>query len=105
MFIIWKIEITNPNFIIFSSSIAYAISTIAHWDWPDEWRNLFGFLMEALKSGNEAAVHGSMRVLTEFTRDLPDIHIPQVAPVILPEMHRIFCDDQVFKEVSLLLLQ
>lgn len=75
--------------------MAYAISAIAHWDWPEQWRNLFDLLMVALKSGEEAAVHGAMRVLTEFSRDLTDLHIPQVAPVILPEMYRIFCEEQV----------
>ncbi|MCL4123478.1 UNVERIFIED_CONTAM: hypothetical protein GTU68_033725, partial [Idotea baltica] len=37
-----------------------------------------------------------MRVLTEFSRDLTDQHIPQVAPVILPEMYRIFCEEQTY---------
>lgn len=51
--------------------------------------------MAALKTGEEAPVHGAMRVLTEFSRDLTDQHIPQVAPVILPEMYRIFCEEEV----------
>ena len=46
------------------SSVAYAVSAIAHWDWPEEWPELFGILMDALTSGNGDAVHGAMRVLT-----------------------------------------
>ncbi|CAL4085549.1 unnamed protein product, partial [Meganyctiphanes norvegica] len=78
------------------SSVAYAISGIAHWDWPEQWSGLFDVLMAALKSGEEAPVHGAMRVLTEMSRDLSDQHIPQVAPVILPEMYRIFCEEEKY---------
>jgi len=43
---------------------AYAISAIAHWDWPEAWPDLFGQLMQALTSGDGNLVHGAMRVLT-----------------------------------------
>jgi len=43
---------------------AYAISAIAHWDWPEAWPDLFGHLMQALTSGDRNLVHGAMRVLT-----------------------------------------
>ena len=46
------------------SSVAYAVSAIAHWDWPEAWPGLFQILMEALMAGNSDAVHGAMRVLT-----------------------------------------
>lgn len=46
------------------SSVAYAVSAIAHWDWPEAWPQLFTLLMEMLVSGNVSAVHGAMRVLT-----------------------------------------
>lgn len=46
------------------SSVAYAVSAIAHWDWPESWPKLFQILMEALTSGDSNAVHGAMRVLT-----------------------------------------
>ncbi|XP_048589409.1 importin-9 [Nematostella vectensis] len=78
------------------SSVAYAISAIAHWDWPEAWPELFGLLMEALMSGNPNLVHGAMRVLTEFCREVTDAQMPQVAPVILPEMYKIFVQDQVY---------
>ena len=44
--------------------MAYAISAIAYWDWPEAWPDLFNILMEALRSGDANAVHGAMRVLT-----------------------------------------
>lgn len=46
------------------SSVAYAVSGIAHWDWPEAWPQLFTLLMEMLVSGDVSAVHGAMRVLT-----------------------------------------
>jgi len=45
-------------------SVAYAVSAIAHWDWPEAWPELFDVLMEALASGSPDAIHGAMRVLT-----------------------------------------
>lgn len=49
------------------SSVAYAVSAIAHWDWPEAWPQLFSLLMEMLVSGDVSAVHGAMRVLTGTT--------------------------------------
>uniref|UniRef100_A0A8C9WNZ1 Importin 9 n=1 Tax=Scleropages formosus TaxID=113540 RepID=A0A8C9WNZ1_SCLFO len=78
------------------SSVAYAVSAIAHWDWPEAWPQLFTLLMEMLVSGDINAVHGAMRVLTEFTREVTDTQMPLVAPVILPEMYKIFTMVEVY---------
>ncbi|XP_027857604.1 importin-9 [Xiphophorus couchianus] len=78
------------------SSVAYAVSAIAHWDWPEAWPQLFTLLMEMLVSGEVNAVHGAMRVLTEFTREVTDTQMPLVAPVILPEMYKIFTMAEVY---------
>uniref|UniRef100_A0A8C5P946 Importin 9 n=1 Tax=Leptobrachium leishanense TaxID=445787 RepID=A0A8C5P946_9ANUR len=78
------------------SSVAYAVSAIAHWDWPEAWPELFNLLMEMLVSGEVSAVHGAMRVLTEFTREVTDTQMPLVAPVILPEMYKIFTMSEVY---------
>lgn len=78
------------------SSVAYAVSAIAHWDWPEAWPQLFTLLMDMLISGNINAVHGAMRVLTEFTREVTDTQMPLVAPVILPEMYKIFTMAEVY---------
>ncbi|XP_015154207.2 importin-9 [Gallus gallus] len=78
------------------SSVAYAVSAIAHWDWPEAWPELFNLLMEMLVSGDVNVVHGAMRVLTEFTREVTDTQMPHVAPVILPEMYKIFTMAEVY---------
>ncbi|XP_033341884.2 importin 9 [Megalopta genalis] len=72
------------------TAVAYAISAIAHWDWPENWPGLFDILVSCLSGESEYAVHGAMRVLTEFTSDLTDTQLPNVGPVILQEMYRIF---------------
>ena len=46
------------------STVAYAIAAIAHWDWPENWPDLFNLLMMALASPTPNLVHGSMRVLS-----------------------------------------
>ena len=43
---------------------AYAISAIAHWDWPENWSDLFDQLALYLESGEPNVVHGTLRVLT-----------------------------------------
>ncbi|KAJ8386386.1 hypothetical protein AAFF_G00170910 [Aldrovandia affinis] len=78
------------------SSVAYAVSAVAHWDWPEAWPELFTLLMDMLVSGDVNAVHGAMRVLTEFTREVTDTQMPLVAPVILPEMYKIFTMAEVY---------
>lgn len=67
--------------------VAYTISTIASWDWP-EWVELFDILVKCL-GGNENSVHGAMQVLVEFTYDL-NYQIAEVGPMILSEVYRIF---------------
>ncbi|KAL3853056.1 hypothetical protein ACJMK2_016638 [Sinanodonta woodiana] len=78
------------------SSVAYAISAIAHWDWPEAWPNLFHVLMETLSSEDPNSVHGVMRVLAEFTQDVTDTQMTHVAPVILPEMYKIFLQAEMY---------
>ncbi|CAH3045821.1 unnamed protein product [Pocillopora meandrina] len=46
--------------------------------------------MQALTSGDGNLIHGAMRVLTEFCREVTDTQMPHVVPVILPEMYKIF---------------
>lgn len=78
------------------SSLAYALSCIGAWDWPEDWPPFFDLIISAIQSGDDAAAHGAMRVLTEFSRDLDDCIVPKVAPVILPEMYNIFCQEQKY---------
>lgn len=78
------------------TSVAYAISAIAHWDWPECWPELFDLMMQCLQSGDPNAVHGAMRVLTEFSREVTDNQMGLVAPVILPEMYKIFAETEKY---------
>ena len=78
------------------NTVAFSLAGIAHWDWPDAWPQLFDILMEAIRADHEFAVQGAVRVLKELVRDLTDAHIPSVAPVILPDIYRIFCEAERF---------
>jgi hypothetical protein len=75
---------------------AYAVSKIAHIDWPEEWPNLFNVLLELIKSSNANDVHGAMRVLTELvSNDLTVEQFPQIAPVLCPQLLAILTNDAV----------
>jgi len=78
------------------NTVAFSLAGIAHWDWPDHWPQLFDVLMEAMRAEDEYAVQGAVRVLKELARDLTDSQIPTVAPVILPDIYRIFCESERF---------
>ncbi|KAK7102594.1 importin-9-like [Littorina saxatilis] len=78
------------------SSVAYAVAAIAHWDWPEQWPELFPLLMQGLTSGQPDSVHGAMRVLSEFSQDITDTQMGQVAPIVLPELYKIFLGAEVF---------
>ncbi|KAJ3324796.1 Importin 9 [Boothiomyces sp. JEL0866] len=82
-------HLNEPNSAI-RSNIALTVSKIAHLEWPEHWPNLFMDLVELLK-GDLHACHGALSVLTNFVRDdLSDQAFPQVAPVLLPELYKIF---------------
>ena len=51
--------------------------------------------MHALLSDDNNFVHGAMRVLTEFSSEVTHTQIPQVAPIILPQMCLILTEDTV----------
>ncbi len=86
------------------STVAYAVATLAHWDWPEQWPQLFGILINALNgngpnSGTTSvidlnAVHGALETLTEIVQEVTDIQMPQVAPSIIPQLYKIFIDPQ-----------
>ncbi|KAI8930316.1 armadillo-type protein [Entophlyctis helioformis] len=78
-------------------AIAYAVSKIAHIDWPEAWPQLFDELMACLRSGHANRVHGAMRVLAEFVRDdISEQQFPSLAPVLMPELLAIFTNEQAF---------
>lgn len=90
------------------SVVAYSIAIIGHFDWPELWPELFGILLTALnghgivisgivnqqQSGNPnlSAVHGALETLTEIVKDVTDLQMPQIAPVLIPQVYKIFID-------------
>lgn len=63
------------------NTVAFSLSAIAHWDWPDHWPQLFDLLMAALKDEDEFAVQGAVRVLKELSRDLTDNQVTHNIPL------------------------
>ena len=78
------------------SIVACAVAIIAHWDWPEQWPQLFGILLSALSPDNLDlnAVHGTLETLTEIVLEITDIQMPQIAPAIIPQLYKIFIDPQ-----------
>lgn len=69
------------------NTVAYAVAAIAHWDWPENWPDLFDQLMLALNSSNPNIVHGTMRVLTGESRNHCTTgnihHLEEIFPFLL----------------------
>ncbi|KAJ3339970.1 Importin 9 [Gonapodya sp. JEL0774] len=83
------------------SAVAYAVSKIAHTDWPEQWPDLLNVLLANLQSGEASRVHGAMRVLAEFMKnDVTDQQFPHVAPILLPELFKIFSNPQTYPPQS-----
>ena len=75
------------------SVFAYTISTIASYDWPNYWGDLFKIIVKCL-SDNENPVHGAMQVLVEITNDL-NTKIGYCGPLNFSGVYRIFEADQL----------
>ncbi|KAI7903140.1 armadillo-type protein [Cokeromyces recurvatus] len=76
---------------------AYVVSKIAHDDFPEDWPNLFDILLSYLKSNSADSVHGAMHVLLEMVKkDISIQQLPQIGPVLIPEMYRILTSDNVY---------
>ncbi len=78
------------------SSLAYAVSTIAHYDWPEEWPQLGQILISYLSSGNGIAIYSAMKVFVELSHEVTDSQMPTIAPLLLPKMYQIFVSSQEF---------
>ena len=68
------------------SAVAYAISAIASWEWPDNWPTLFPIIVQGVKSGNEFSLDGAIRVLNEISSEVNVDQIFQMFPVVVPEI-------------------
>ncbi|KAI9638767.1 armadillo-type protein [Dioszegia hungarica] len=72
---------------------AFALSTIARFDWPDEYPDLLSSLVGLLHTGSPVSVHGSMRVIAEFVKN--DLSEDQLLPVVrdlLPALLQVLGD-------------
>ena len=56
------------------------MSLIASSDWPDEYPDLLSTLIGLLSSNSPDAVHGAMRVFTEFIKS--EVTDDQILPVL-----------------------
>ncbi|KAI8323965.1 ARM repeat-containing protein [Martensiomyces pterosporus] len=69
---------------------AAVVSSMARYDWPDEWPLLFSQLVGLLHSGNKDHTHSAMCVFSEWvTNDMSEQHMEQLG-TLLPELKRIF---------------
>ncbi|KAG1180299.1 hypothetical protein G6F70_000463 [Rhizopus microsporus] len=76
---------------------AYVVSKIAHDDFPEDWPQLFDILLNYLKGSNTDSVHGAMHVLLEMVKkDISIQQLPQIGPVLIPEMFRILTSDNAY---------
>ena len=75
------------------SACAVTISELAHCDWPDEWPELTTLLLGLLSSGQPDAVHGALRVLTDFVKtDLAEDQLLPIAQTMLPALLHVLND-------------
>ncbi|KAJ1971194.1 hypothetical protein H4R35_005407, partial [Dimargaris xerosporica] len=76
--------------------VAYVISEIAQYDWPEDWPELFDYLLHWLKTGTPEQVQATMCVYAEFVRrDMTEKQLDQIA-ALLPELYRIVKQESVY---------
>ncbi|WVQ84827.1 hypothetical protein IAT38_006984 [Cryptococcus sp. DSM 104549] len=61
-------------------SSAHALSTVAKFDWPDDYPDLLSQLVQLITGGSPASVHGAMRIISDFVRN--DLDEAQLLPVV-----------------------
>nr|XP_027203967.1 importin-9-like [Dermatophagoides pteronyssinus] len=73
------------------SSFAHSISNIAQYDWPQQWPQLFPTLNQYLSYGQQPnAIYSSLKVFQELAHEITDTQIPDIAPILLPQLLNIF---------------
>lgn len=83
--------LNDPNRKI-RAGVAYVISKIAQWDWPEQWPGLFGVLLAGVQSQDPKSNDGAMRVFEELVKDMSDTHLEQLVPALFPELLRLYSD-------------
>lgn len=71
---------------------AAVVASMAKYDWPDEWPQLFSNLVELLHSNNRDQVHAALSVFVEWVNsDMTDQHMEQIGS-LLPQLKHIFVE-------------
>ncbi|KAF2551103.1 hypothetical protein F2Q68_00035166 [Brassica cretica] len=80
-----------------STAISMDISSIATYDWPEEWPELLPFLLRLISDQNNInGVHGALRCLALLSGDLDDKDVPTLVPVLFPCLHAVVSSPQSY---------
>ncbi|KAG6426161.1 hypothetical protein SASPL_110379 [Salvia splendens] len=89
-------SLDDPNKKI-CTAVSVAVSTIAQYDWPDDWPELVSFLLSLISDQTKLnAVHGALRCLALLTSDMDDKMVPKIIPVLFPCLHTIVSSPQIY---------
>ncbi|CAH2033909.1 unnamed protein product [Thlaspi arvense] len=79
------------------TAISMDISSIAAYDWPEEWPELLPFLLKLISDQNNInGVHGALRCLALLSGDLDDKEVPALVPVLFPCLHAVVSSPQSY---------
>ncbi|KAF3487015.1 hypothetical protein F2Q69_00054246 [Brassica cretica] len=79
------------------TAISMDISSIATYDWPEEWPELLPFLLKLISDQNNInGVHGALRCLALLSGDLDDKDVPTLVPVLFPCLHAVVSSPQSY---------
>ncbi|CAG7901822.1 unnamed protein product [Brassica rapa] len=79
------------------TAISMDISSVATYDWPEEWPELLPFLLKLISDQNNInGVHGALRCLALLSGDLDDKDVPTLVPVLFPCLHAVVSSPQSY---------
>ncbi|CAF2161085.1 unnamed protein product [Brassica napus] len=79
------------------TAISMDISSIATYDWPEEWPELLPFLLKLISDQNNInGVHGALRCLALLSGDLDDKDVPALVPVLFPCLQAVVSSPQSY---------
>ncbi|KAJ7556791.1 hypothetical protein O6H91_05G098700 [Diphasiastrum complanatum] len=80
------------------TAVGMAVASIAAWDWPEEWPDLLGYLLESISGqSNLNRMRGALRCLSLFAGDVDDAHMPSLVPVLFPSLYAIVSSEKAFE--------
>ncbi|XP_065880084.1 uncharacterized protein [Euphorbia lathyris] len=79
------------------TAISMAIASIAMYDWPENWTDLFPSLLKLITNQtNLNGVHGGLRCLALISGDMDDTMVPTLIPALFPCLHTIVSSPQIY---------